>query len=70
MRVLWPRCFLLAGKLHEKGSLKNTKYGPMDWAKAAFATHAFADTAWTKDFTHDEIKDFIDKLKPGDRIPL
>lgn len=35
--------------------------------KAAFTCHAFKDEAWTKDFSPSEIKEFIGKLRPGDR---
>jgi hypothetical protein len=50
MRVLWPLCVSGAD-------------GDMDKAKAAFAIHAFHDYAWIKDYTHDELVAFIDRLE-------
>lgn len=52
MDILWPTCLAQARDL--------------DHAKAAFAVHAFNDQAWTDDFTHDEIVEFIDKLEAYD----
>lgn len=39
----------------------------IDHAKVAFAFHCFNDTAWTKDFSHDELKNIISGLNPSDR---
>lgn len=47
VRVLWPSCKEQAGNL--------------DWAKAAFATHAFHDRAWLV-LGEDEICRQIDLL--------
>jgi hypothetical protein len=35
----------------------------MDLAKMAFAFHVFGDTAWTKDFTEDELCEMISGLE-------
>ena len=48
LRVLWPACYKKAPDL--------------DHAKAAFACHAFHDEAWTRDFTHDELIEYISHL--------
>lgn len=50
MKILWPAC-------------KDVSCGDMDVAKAAFASHAFHDEAWTADYTEDELIAFIGKLK-------
>lgn len=50
MVILWPSCKSLAVDL--------------DHAKAAFAIHAFNDSAWTNDLSERQIIDLIDAL-PG-----
>jgi len=49
MQILWPEMCRQAKTL--------------DHAKAAFAFHAAADPAWTRDYSHDELVAFIDKLE-------
>jgi hypothetical protein len=49
MNTLWPAC-----KEHAKS---------LDHARVAFYAHASNDTAWTKDYTADELMDFISQLK-------
>lgn len=49
MEMLWPSCVAQAKDL--------------DHAKMAFAVHAFNDEAWTKDYTHDQIKEIINDLE-------
>ena len=49
LEILWPQCCELAPDL--------------DHAKAAFAMHAFHDHAWTADYSHDELKDYIDQMR-------
>jgi hypothetical protein len=48
LKILWPAF--------------KKKAPDMDHAKAGFAWHAFQDTAWTDDFTEDEIVEYIDAL--------
>lgn len=48
LKILWPACKSLAPDL--------------DHAKAAFAGHAFNDSAWTDDLSKQQITDFIDAL--------
>jgi hypothetical protein len=48
IQVLWPAC--------------KTQAVDLDHAKAAFAYHAFNDSAWTDVFTHEEIKDIIGSM--------
>ena len=49
MSTLWPAC-----KEHAKN---------LDHAKAAFYMHASNDTAWTKDYTKQELIEFVDQLR-------
>lgn len=67
MTILWPQCLHSAGKRYEADRWRGSPYTALDLAKVCFMAHADNDTAWTKDFTHEEIKEFIDKLRPGDR---
>lgn len=48
LSVLWPACKVNARDL--------------DHAKAAFMFHAANDDAWTKDFSHEELKQFVGSL--------
>ncbi len=65
MKILWPACLEAGGKkFQDSGGEVHTV---LHWARAAFAYHAFKDTAWTKDFTPAEIEGFIGRLRPGDR---
>jgi hypothetical protein len=54
LQILWPVCCDLAISI--------------DHAKAAFATHAFADPAWLC-LGHDAIVVCIDALAPVNRCP-
>ena len=56
LKVLWPQCKNVAQQKFGNGGEGLTM------AKYAFAMHAFHDNAWTKDFSHDKIKAFIDNL--------
>lgn len=47
--ILWPACVDQAADL--------------DHARAAFAVHAFNDSAWTEDFDESQIISLIDDLK-------
>jgi hypothetical protein len=47
LEILWPACRQGAADL--------------DYAKAAFAVHAFKDPAWLE-LGHDELVEFIDRL--------
>ena len=49
LAILWPACVQNAPDL--------------DHAKAAFAYHVFNDSAWTKEYTHDELIEYISDLK-------
>jgi len=49
MDTLWPAC-----KQHAED---------LDHAKAAFYFHASNDTAWTKDYTKEELINFVDQLR-------
>ena len=46
--ILWPTCKRLAPDL--------------DHAKAAFMFHAVNDKAWTKDFNHKELAEYVGDL--------
>lgn len=48
MEILWPACVEQAADI--------------DLAKAVFATHAFNDPAWMKDYTDAQLTEFIDNL--------
>lgn len=48
LEILWPTC---------KARAQN-----LDHAKAAFAVHCFADSAWTADYNDRELAEFIDAL--------
>lgn len=52
MKILWPVCVQQAPTRPQ--------------AQAAFAVHAFNDPAWTKDYTHDQLKLFIDALESNE----
>lgn len=49
MSTLWPACKEHANSLDE--------------ARMAFYMHASNDTAWTKDYTDDDLQIFIGQLK-------
>jgi hypothetical protein len=53
LQILWPSCKLEAAEHHTTDA--------MDYAKAAFAVHAFRDPAWTV-LGEEEIKRRIDAL--------
>ena len=67
MEILWPQCLHRANKECEADRWRGSPYTALDLAKISFSAHAFLDDAWKKDFTHDEIKEFVDNLKPGDK---
>lgn len=48
LQILWPSCKELASD--------------MDHARAAFFAHCCMDTAWTKDFSHSALADFVGAL--------
>lgn len=52
MEHLWPCCKEQARR-HGMG---------LDHAKAAFASHAFHDPAWYKDYTREELIEYISDL--------
>lgn len=67
MKILWPQCVAHGGKRYRIGNWGDSPYSALDLAKACFMVHAAQDTAWTRDLTHEELKDFVDRLRPGDR---
>lgn len=48
LQTLWPACVQKASSI--------------TMARAAFATHAFHDEAWTSDYSEEELIAFIDQL--------
>ena len=50
LKILWPQCYKQAPKL--------------EIAKAVFAIHVFQDVAWTRDYDHDALIEYINNMQP------